>query len=108
MPSSRVTSIPRAHAPDRSRTCILFLAPHLLCPHQESNLDPELRSLLFYPLNYEGAEGAGYPLSYRGDIKNFQLSITELSHSESEDEEEGIFFDFNLTFFLLVDNIVQC
>ena len=24
------------------------------CPHQESDLDLELRSLLFYPLNYEG------------------------------------------------------
>lgn len=29
-----------------------FYILHFSCPRQESNLDPELRRLLFYPLNY--------------------------------------------------------
>lgn len=34
-------------------------APHDQSPREESNLDIRLRSPTFYPLNYEGADGAG-------------------------------------------------
>src|SRR3989338_10388064 len=37
----------------------LFPVCHSLCPRQELNLDPELRSLLFYPLNYRGLGRGG-------------------------------------------------
>lgn len=31
-----------------------------MCPREESNLDREIRSLQFYPLNYEGATSNFY------------------------------------------------
>ena len=35
-------------------------------PRQESNLDNQLRRLVFYPLNYEGKEDVFFGVGYAG------------------------------------------
>ena len=48
------------------------------CPQRESNSHNQLRSLAFYPLNYEGASDAATVLSY----DEFDEKSTILRYSE--------------------------
>ena len=53
--SSKIRSRQFVFAPKgEPKTKSILHPPKFLCPQEESNFHPELRKLIFYPLNYEG------------------------------------------------------